>query len=227
MDQQSIFVVIPGYNEAKVIRQTVKEVLAEGYKVVVVDDCSTDNTKEVLNDLPVYFVRHKINLGQGAALQTGIELALKHGAEYIFTYDADGQHDCKDLAGMLDLMYHKKVDIIFASRFLAGSKTNISTSRSLVLNIARYINYLVSGILLSDAYNGLRLLNKKTAGNIQILENKMAHATEFQIMVAKNKFSYAEFPNSIHYNEYSKNKGLRNRDGIKIVFEIILHKIFR
>lgn len=227
MEQQSIFVVIPGYNEAKVIRQTVEEVLAEGYKVVVVDDCSTDNTKVVLNDLPVYFVRHKINLGQGAALQTGIDLALKHGAEYIFTYDADGQHDCKDLAGMLDFMFQENVDIIFASRFLPGSKTNISGSRSFVLNIARYINYLVSGILLSDAYNGLRLLNKKAAGSIRISENKMAHATEIQMLVARKKFSFTEFPNNIHYNEYSRNKGLRNRDGIKILFEIILHKIFR
>lgn len=227
MDYKSIFVIIPSYNEAEVIRQTVEEVLSEGFKVVVVDDCSTDNTKEILKNLPLFYIRHKINLGQGAALQTGIEFALRKGAEYFFTYDADGQHDCRDLAGMLDLMYQKKADIIFGSRFLSGSKTNISGSRSFVLNIARYINYLVSGILLSDAYNGLRLFNKKAGASIRISENKMAHATEIQMLVAKNKYIYAEFPNSVQYNEYSRRKGLRNRDGIKIFFEIILHKIFR
>jgi glycosyltransferase involved in cell wall biosynthesis len=223
----SIFVIIPCYNESSVIRKTVFEVIEKGYRVVVVDDCSADNSKKELSGLPVYYLRHRVNMGQGAALQTGIEFARKKGAEYFVTFDADGQHDCGDITGMIKKMEDEKSDIVFGSRFLEGAKTNVSVSRSFVLNVARYVNYLVSGILLSDAYNGLRLFNRRAAQVLKLTENKMAHATQIQMLVAKNKLSYSEYPNNIQYNEYSRGKGLRNLDGIKIFFEILLYKIFR
>lgn len=225
-DAKSIFVIIPCFNEAAVIRRTVSAVLDKGYAVVVVDDCSSDNSKKELAGLPVYYLRHRVNLGQGAALQTGITFAKQKGAAYFVTFDADGQHDCNDINGMLELIEATKADIIFGSRFLSGSKTNVSGSRSFVLNVARHVNYLVSGIMLSDAYNGLRMFNRKAASVFSLTENKMAHATQIQIQAAKHKLKFAEYPNSIHYNAYSKGKGLKNRDGIKIFFEILLHKIF-
>lgn len=226
-DNKSIFVIIPCYNEARVIRKTVTEVLEKGYSVVVVDDCSTDRSKKQLLGLPIYYLRHRINMGQGAALQTGIDFAKKKGAEYFVTFDADGQHDSNDIAGMVGLIEKEKTDIVFGSRFLAGSKTNVSGSRTFVLNVARYVNYLVSGILLSDAYNGLRLFDRKAAESIKLTENKMAHATQIQVLAAKHKLNYSEYANSIHYNEYTTGKGLRNWDGIKIFFEVLLYKIFQ
>ncbi len=226
INHKSIFVIIPCYNEAIVIRSTVSSVLEKGYSVVVIDDCSKDNSKKELVSLPIYYLRHRVNLGQGAALQTGIRFAKQNDAEYFVTFDADGQHDANDIEGMMKMLESSNADIVFGSRFLSGSKTNVSGSRSFVLNVARYVNYFVSGILLSDAYNGLRLFNRKAAGELMLTENKMAHATQIQMLVAKNKLAYAEYPNSIHYNEYSKNKGLKNMDGIKIFFEIFLHKIF-
>jgi len=222
-----IFVIIPCYNEATVVRNTVTEVVEQGYKVVVVDDCSVDSSKKQLQGLKLYYLRHRTNMGQGAALQTGIEFAKKKGAKYFVTFDADGQHDCRDIPVMVEVLQKNRSDIVFGSRFLPGAQTNISGARSFVLNVARYVNYLVSGILLSDAYNGLRVFNAKAAGFLKITENKMAHATEIQLLVAKNKLSYSEFPNNIQYNEYTKRKGLRNIDGLKIVFEILLFKIFR
>ena len=226
-DSKSIFVIIPCYNEARVIRKTVLEVLEKGYSVVIVDDCSKDASKKQVKGLPVYYLPHRINMGQGAALQTGIDFAKKKGAKYFVTFDADGQHDSSAIAGMIDLIQKKKSDIIFGSRFLPGSKTNVSGSRTFVLNVARYVNYLVSGILLSDAYNGLRLLDRRAADSIKLTENKMAHATQIQVLTAKHKLHYSEYANSIHYNEYTTGKGLRNWDGIKIFFEILLYKIFQ
>lgn len=223
----SIFVIIPCYNEAKVIRKTVTEVLEKGYRVVVVDDCSRDNSKKELSGLPVYYLRHRVNMGQGAALQTGIEFARKNGAEYFVTFDADGQHDSSDISGMIKKMEIEKSDIVFGSRFLEGAQTNFTASRNFVLNVASYVNYLVSGILLSDAYNGLRLFNRKAAQVLNLTENKMVHATQIQMLVVKNNLHYSEYPNKIHYNEYSRGKGLKNLDGKKIFFEILLYKIFR
>ena len=225
-DNTETFVIIPCYNEAKVIRHTVSEVLGQGYSVVIVDDCSFDGSAKQLKGLPVYYLRHRVNMGQGAALQTGIEFAKKLGATYFVTFDADGQHDISDIPGMIDLLKSQDADIIFGSRFLPGSKTNVSKSRSLALNIGRYVNYLASGIMLSDSFNGLRLLSGNAARKIILTENRMSHPMQFLALTAANGLKYAEYPVSIHYSEYSKGKGLKNKDGIKIIFEIILHKIF-
>ena len=226
-DTRSIFVIIPCYNEATVIRKTVEEVLEKGYRVVIVDDCSKDNSKKQLRGLPVYYLRHRVNMGQGAALQTGIDFAKRKRATYFVTFDADGQHDSNDIPGMIEFLEKENADIVFGSRFLPGSKTNVSRSRSFALNLGRYINYFVSGIMLSDSFNGLRLFSKKTADKIRITENRMAHPVEFLMLTAAKKLKYAEYPVSIHYSEYSKGKGLKNRDGIKILVEMFLYKIFR
>lgn len=226
-DTKSIFVIIPCYNEASVIRKTVEEVLEKGYRVVIVDDCSRDNSRKQLSGLPLYYLRHRVNMGQGAALQTGIDFAKKKGAKYFVTFDADGQHDCNDIAGMVAFLEKENADIVFGSRFLPGAKTNVSRSRSFALNMGRYINYFFSGILLSDSFNGMRLFSRRAVEKIKITENRMAHPVEILMLTAANKIKYAEYPVAIHYSDYSKGKGLKNKDGIKILVEIFLHKIFR
>jgi len=210
-----------------VVRKTVEEVLMKGYSVVIVDDCSKDNSKKQLAGLPVYYLRHRVNMGQGAALQTGIDFAKKKGAEYFVTFDADGQHDINDIPGMLMFLNKENADIVFGSRFLPGAKSNVSKSRSFALNLGRYINYFVSGILLSDSFNGLRLLSRNAVGKIRITENRMAHPSELMMQTAARKLKYAEYPVAIHYSDYSKRKGLKNRDGLKILFEIFLYKFLR
>ena len=222
-----IFVIIPCYNEAAVIRNTVIEVLRHGYNVVIIDDSSKDNSKNELKGLPVYYLRHRVNLGQGAALQTGIDFALKKGAKYFVTFDADGQHDSDDIPGMIALLEKEKVDIVFGSRFLPGAKTNVSRSRSFALNLGRYINYFTSGILLSDSFNGMRIFSKPAAEKIKLTENRMSHPVQLLMLTAAGKLKYAEYPVAIHYSDYSKKKGLKNKDGIKILIEILLYKIFR
>jgi glycosyltransferase involved in cell wall biosynthesis len=226
-DNRYIFVIVPCYNEASVIRKTVEEVLEKGYTVVIVDDCSRDNSKKELEGLPIFYLRHRVNMGQGAALQTGIDFARKKGAKYFVTFDADGQHDSHDITGMLALLEKENADIVFGSRFLPGAKTNVSRARSLALNIGRYVNYLASGIMLSDSFNGLRLFSKTTAEKIKLTENRTAHPIEFLVVTAAKRLKYAEYPVAIHYSEYSKNKGLKNKDGIRILFEILLYKIFQ
>ena len=222
-----IFVIIPCYNEAAVIRNTVIEVLRHGYNVVIIDDSSKDNSKNELKGLPVYYLRHRVNLGQGAALQTGIDFALKKGAKYFVTFDADGQHDSDDIPGMVTLLEKEKADIVFGSRFLPGAKTNVSRSRSFALNLGRYINYFTSGILLSDSFNGMRIFSKPAAEKIKLTENRMSHPVQLLMLTAAVKLKYAEYPVAIHYSDYSKKKGLKNKDGIKILIEILLYKIFR
>jgi len=205
----------------------VESICAKGYSEVVVDDASVDGRLDKLTGLPIIAVRHRINLGQGAAIQTGIDAAKARDAVYFVTFDADGQHNVEDIGKMIDVIRQKQADIVFGSRFLAGAKTNISRDRSRLLNIARYINYFFSGVLLSDAHNGLRCFNRKTAEAIRLKENRMAHATEFLIQAAKEGLKIAECPVDIQYTEYSKKKGQGNKQSLQILFELILNKLFR
>jgi glycosyltransferase involved in cell wall biosynthesis len=225
-DKKSIFVVIPCYNEAGIIHETIAAAIEKGYSIIVVDDHSTDNTKEQLKELPVIYIRHRLNMGQGAALQTGISVALKKKAEYMVTFDADGQHDLNDIDGMLQKLKEGQFDIVLGSRFLPGAGGNIRTVRKLLLKVACYLNYLFTGILLSDAHNGLRVMNRNAAERIHLKENRMAHATEILKEIKKHNLKFGEFPVHIHYSDYSKKKGQSLLNSIRIFFDLILNKIF-
>ena len=167
-----------------------------------------------------------MNMGQGAALQTGISLALKKDAEYLVTFDADGQHDVSDIDGMLHKLKEEHFDIVLGSRFLPGAGGNISAGRKLFLKAACYLNYLFTGILLSDAHNGLRIMNRHAAESIHLKENRMAHATEILKEIKKHGLKFGEFPVQIHYSGYSKKKGQSLLNSVRIFFDLVLNKIF-
>lgn len=202
-----VYIIVCAYNEEVVIEQTVSKLLHKNYSVVIVDDASNDATAEIVKKYPVHYLRHFINMGQGAALQPGIEYALYQGAEIFVTFDADGQHDGNDISPMINLLKLNDLDIVFGSRFLKGATTNLSFLRKFALKSARYFNCFLTGILLSDAHNGIRVFNRKTAIALNITENRMAHATEVLIQVKKNKLKYAEYPVHICYSDYSLRKG--------------------
>jgi len=225
-DRKTIFVIIPCYNEAGIIQETIAAVNEKGYSIIVVDDHSTDNTKELLKEIPVIYIRHRLNMGQGAALKTGRSVALKKGAEWLVTFDADGQHDVNDIEGMIHKLKKDQLDIVLGSRFLPGAGGNISTGRKLVLKAACYLNYLFAGILLTDAHNGLRVMNRHAAERIRLKENRMAHATEILKEIKKYRLKISEFPVHIHYSGYSKKKGQSLLNSIRIFFDLVLNKIF-
>jgi glycosyltransferase involved in cell wall biosynthesis len=214
-------VVIPVYNEDKVITAVVDDVLAVFDHVVCVDDGSTDNTLEALEKTDARIVRHPVNLGQGAALQTGIDYALADPTvRSIVTYDADGQHQVSDAARMVDILEAGDVDIVFGSRFL-DDRTEVGWSKRAVLKLAvRYTN-ATTGLRLSDAHNGLRAFDRNVAERLEIRMNGMAHASEFVSTVADGKFRYAETPVHIIYSDYSKAKGQSLLNSVNILFDLL------
>lgn len=221
-----IFVVIPAYNEEAVLATVVNEVLQHRYQVVVVDDGSARRLKNYLKKQPVFLLRHKVNLGQGAALQTGIEFALSKNAEIIVSFDADGQHRAEDISVLITKLMEDKLDIVIGSRFL-HQQESLPNKRKTLLKIARYVNFIFTGSLLTDAHNGLRAMTGEAAKKIRITENRMAHATEFLWLIKKNKLRYAEVPVFIHYSDYSKEKGQTVWSSFRIVIDLFLNKIFR
>lgn len=209
------------------IGQTVKQLLDKNYMVIVVDDASTDNTREALSPFPVTYLRHKVNLGQGAAISTGIEYALTKSFDYLVTFDADGQHSVDDIPAMIRVLRDNNADIAFGSRFLPGATANFTASRKRMLKFARFVNFLSSGILLSDANNGLRAMTYRAAQQIQITENRSSHNAQVQKIIKTRGIKYAECPVNISYSAYSKQKGLRNINSIRILYDLILFKIFQ
>lgn len=226
MQQAKIFIIVPVYNENEVLRTTVVPLLEAGYRVVVVDDGSKCNQSRFLENLPVFFLRHKTNLGQGAALQTGTDFSLQHGADILVHFDADGQHRETDIALLTAPLIQNKADIVFGSRFMNSENKEIPLLKKITLKAGRYVNLLFTRILLSDAHNGLRALNRKAAEQIVIKENRMAHATEILMQVKKNKLRYTEVPVHVRYSAYAKNKGQKSWHSIRIFYDLVLHKFF-
>lgn len=227
LNRASIFLIVPSFNEAGMLRKTIVDLQQHNFPVVVVDDGSTDGTQESVRDLDIHYLRHEVNLGQGAALQTGFEYALRQGARCLVTFDADGQHDHSDIEKLIVALEQSGAGIVFGSRFLVGSDSQVPLMRKLILKVARFLNYLASGILLSDANNGFRALTADAAGKIVITENRSTHSAQIQTLVKKNNIKYIEVPVNVKYTEYSRSKGISNIRSIRILYELILFKLFR
>lgn len=221
------FVVIPAYNEQHSLGAVIDGILAAGnYEIVVVDDASEFSLEKISRSKNCHYLRHRFNLGQGAALQTGIDFALRCGASVIVSFDADGQHDPADIAPICAIIESGQADIVLGSRFL-GTATGLTISRKLVIQVARLLHFLLTGLWMTDAHNGLRGLSAVAARKIRLRENRMAHATEIIIQVKKLALKWKEVPVSVTYSDYSRAKGQSSSNGIRILFDVVLHKLFR
>ncbi|HUR65943.1 MAG TPA: glycosyltransferase family 2 protein [Chitinophagaceae bacterium] len=225
-DQKNVFVVIPAYNEQESITKVLNELSSLPYNIIVVDDGSTPPLEGLLKNTPVHLLKHRVNLGQGAALQTGIEFALSKNADFIVTYDADGQHRAADIETLLWPLRQHQTDITLGSRFISNT-SQLPPGRRSVLKLARYINFFFTGLLLSDAHNGLRALTSKAAQQIRLRQNGMAHATEIIAEIKKHRLKFTEVPVTIHYTDYSKKKGQTVWSSFRIFFDILLNKLFK
>src|ERR1035441_2913550 len=107
-----VFVVIPSFNEGVILRRTVESLLHYGYEIVVVDDGSLLPAESPLGRLPVHYLRHSTNLGQGAALETGTEYAVLQGADVIVHFDADGQHDAACIGDLIQPVLSGDCDVV-------------------------------------------------------------------------------------------------------------------
>lgn len=224
---EEIFVIIPTFNEGKVIAETIKPLLENKYTVVVIDDCSTDNTEQILKDYPIVYLKHLLNLGQGAALQTGIDYSLSKNAKFVITFDADGQHNFEEIPILLDPLLKGNSDISIGTRFKrVDDIRQIPKLRRIILKIAIVVNGLFTGMWLSDAHNGFRALNNHSLSKIKLKENRMAHASEILSQIRVGKLRYEEVPVNIVYTDYSKMKGQSSLNSINIFIDLILKNFF-
>jgi glycosyltransferase involved in cell wall biosynthesis len=223
---KSVWVVIAAYNEAGVIARVVADVKRRGYPVVLVDDGSADATADLAEQAGAVVIRHPVNLGQGAALQTGIDFALNEGADAIVTFDADGQHRASEIAGMVDALAQNDADFVLGSRFLGGT-VDLPPSRRLLLKAATSFTRMTSGLAVTDTHNGLRAMTRRGAGAIRLRQNRMAHASEFLNQVAASGLKYVEAPVTIEYSRYSLAKGQKLSDSLSILVDLSAQRLHR
>jgi len=226
MLDEYVWVVIAAYNEARVIERVIADVRHCGFSAVLVDDGSSDATAEVAERVGAVVVRHPVNLGQGAALQTGIEFALHKGADVIVTFDADGQHRATDIAGLVDALARHSVDYALGSRFLGGA-TDLPPVRRRLLKAATWFTRITSGLSLTDTHNGLRAMTRRGASAIRLRQNRMAHASEFLYQIAASELKYVEVPVTIEYSAYSLAKGQKLGDALSILVDLLARRLHR
>ena len=213
--------VVPVYNEGPVVADVLREALTVFPTIVAVDDGSTDDSAAQVATTGALLVRHPVNLGQGAALQTGIETALllPH-VRYFVTFDSDGQHDTADADAMVARLRADEADVVLGSRFLDG-RTRPGLLKRIVLRGAVWLTNAQSGVKLTDAHNGLRALNRTAAGQLHLRQNGMAHASEIIEQLGRSRLRWAEHPVHIRYTEYSMAKGQSVLNAVNILTDLI------
>jgi glycosyltransferase involved in cell wall biosynthesis len=221
---EDVYVVVPCYNEGPVIGDVLRGLRQHLPNVVAVDDGSTDTTWDELRGSGAIALRHVVNLGQGAALQTGITYALRAGAKYLVTFDADGQHQVEDLGRLLGPVVRGEADIALGSRFL-GAAIDMPATKRLVLRAAVAFTRIAGGIELTDTHNGLRALSAHAARELPITQNRMAHASELLHNIVDRKLRYVEVPVTIRYTEWSRAKGQSVFNAVNILFDLAVRRL--
>lgn len=216
--------VIPAFNEAGRISETLSAVRPYVDGVVVVDDGSEDGTADAVHGEGVATLCHAVNRGQGAALRTGTEAALRLGAAIVVHVDADGQHDPQFIPTLTDPIRRGAADIVFGSRFLGETPQGMPLSRRVLLRAARTFNAFVMGIprSITDPQSGMRALTAEAACAIDFKQDRMAHCSEILRLVTRSRFRWVEVPVRIRYTTESLSKGQKATDALKIAWQLLL-----
>jgi polyprenyl-phospho-N-acetylgalactosaminyl synthase len=219
-----VWLIVPVFNEAPVIRSVITAAKRTFPNIVCVDDGSRDNSVAEIRAAGADIVRHPVNLGQGAAIQTGVEYArAKPGARYFVTFDADGQHQVDDVVAMLARLRTEPLDIVIGTRFADDRSKSVPLIKRMALRTIVFLSPRTRRMGLTDAHNGLRVFNSTVADQLDLIMNGMSHASEFVALIDQHKWRVSEQPVTILYTEYSMAKGQSLLNGVNILSDGLLH----
>jgi glycosyltransferase involved in cell wall biosynthesis len=214
--------VVPLFNEGEVVGDVIRDLRTRYPLVVCVDDGSADDSGRIAAEAGAAVVRHPYNMGQGAALKTGIDYALRDPhMEQVVTFDSDGQHQVEDALAMVERLETGTLDVVVGSRFL-DDRTKPGALKRVVLKAAVVFENLSTGVKLTDAHNGLRAFNRVAAQRIRIEQNRMAHASEIVAEIGRHKLRYEEMPVHVVYTDYSRSKGQSIWNSVNILSDLYL-----
>lgn len=226
-DFSDTWLIIPCYNEGQVIQGVIENARAVFPNIVAVNDGSHDDSAYRIHAGGAHLVNHPVNLGQGASIQTGVEYARQQpGARYFVTFDADGQHQVKDVIRMVQRLRTEPLDIIVGTRFgrPKSDHDQVPWIKRLVLQTVVLLSRKTRKLGLTDAHNGLRAFNRRVADELNIRMNGMSHASEIVSQIVDNQWRVSEEPVDILYTEYSISKGQSLINGVNILADGLLVK---
>ena len=218
-----IYIILSCYNEEETLEEVVTGLVERGFKVIIVDDGSKDNSPVIARQLVkkfnpnVYHYRHIINVGLGGAIKTGIRAALSKGADIMITFDADGQHNPDDLYNIYPPLQEGKADVVIAARDFY----DMPTGRRFGNTIMNYITFLFQGKMVKDSQSGLRGFTNKAARQLNLKSPHYGVSSEIIGEINRKHLKLLEVPMTTIYDERTIQKGTNTIVGIKIVLEFI------
>ncbi|MCW1888707.1 MAG: glycosyltransferase family 2 protein [Candidatus Moranbacteria bacterium] len=222
-----MWIVLPAYNESKIIKDVIKEIQDAGYqKIILVDDGSTDDTYAVARSLPgIIALRHKINRGKGAATKTGIEASKKLGCELVVTLDSDGQHNPEDIARLIQPILNGKCDVALGTRL--KNPKGMPWYKILANHIGNAVTWYIYGLWVSDSQSGFRAYSRHAVEIINTKTDRYEYDSEVIREIYLHKLRYSEVPIEVRYTEYSMGKIQKQGfvNGLKTLYKIIWHMI--
>lgn len=222
---EKLLIGIPAFNEQNMIGDVISGLPNKlsgigQFDVLVVDDGSADKTGFIAQGKGAVVITHLINRGLGAALKTIFEFAKKNDYDYLITFDADGQHQGKDITRLVQILRTAKKDVVIGSRWLEPSDAPFL--RVVFNRCANFLTYFLFSQSTTDSQSGLRGFNKKAIQNIILLTDGMEVSSEFFKEINRNKLTVTEIPIKAIYTRYSQIKGQQYSNAPSLIFQLLL-----
>lgn len=221
-------IIVPAYNEASTIGHVIEQVRGVDLpgvekEIIVVNDGSSDRTVEIARSKGAVVIQHIINRGLGGALGTGIEAALRRGADILVTCDADGQHSPDDIRKVVEPIRMGQAGVVIGSRMLETG--GMPWTRRIANRMANLVTLVLFGIRTTDSQSGLRAFSRSAAKQIRIRTNTYEVSSEICGEIGRHRLRFMEVPIQAIYTDYSLSKGQGFTVGLKTLFRLILTKL--
>ncbi|MDO5824307.1 glycosyltransferase family 2 protein [Methanobrevibacter sp.] len=226
-DKKDTYVILPAYNEETRITPVIEKIAEMGYKMVIVNDGSSDNTLNVIRESQrkypdnIFIYSHIVNRGVGVAMQTGFDAVLKYNPKYIVNMDSDGQHDVDDLENVLEPLITGRAQAVIGVRPLKDMPLSRNIANA-IMNILTRIFYKVD---VSDSQTGFRAITIDALRKININARGYLISSEFIREVNDNEIPFEEVVIKTIYTPETQAKGTNVIVALKILIQMIKHQI--
>jgi glycosyltransferase involved in cell wall biosynthesis len=222
-------VVIPVYNEKNTILEVLERVRAVNLpkEIIIVDDFSTDGTRDILGSLPVVeglkVLFQPKNMGKGAALRTGFEAV---SGDMVVVQDADLEYDPAEYVNLVQPILAGKADVVFGSRFLSGPHRVLLFWHSVGNRILTTLSNMLTDLNLTDMETCYKVFRADLLKKITLRENRFGFEPEFTAKVSKARCRIYEVPISYSGRDYSEGKKIGWKDGVAAIYFIFKYRFF-
>lgn len=227
-----VSIIIPCYNEEKTLAEIVSKVMlfkSFDKEIIIVDDCSNDNTPIIINDLISKFdeiksIRHENNYGKGEGIKSGVKIST---GDIILIQDADLEYNPNDYDNLLEPFLQTNADVVYGSRFLGGKYVRLSFFWHYVANkILTVLSNIFTNLNMTDMETGYKLFKSKAIKSIELNEKSFGIEPEITIKLAKKGYIFYEVPISYSGRSYDEGKKIGLKDAFIAVYCIIKYRFF-